>query len=45
MAKDDDNDFDLPEAPPIQMVTETFSQVTVKKEKSSNSDNSKNDKE
>ena len=24
---DEDDDLDLPEAPPIQMVTETFSQI------------------
>lgn len=37
MGYKDDND-DLPEAPPIQMVTETFSQVIVTPE-----DNTKND--
>ena len=34
--KDDD---DLPEAPPIQMVTETFSQVIVTPENNSNNNN------
>lgn len=31
-----DEDEDLPEAPPIEMVTETFSQVIVKPENSDN---------
>lgn len=29
MAYNDEDDDDLPEAPPIQMVTETFSEVKV----------------
>lgn len=38
MGYKDDND-DLPEAPPIQMVTETFSQVIVTPEDSTKNDN------
>lgn len=41
--KDEEQDPDLPEAPSIQMVTETFSQVIVTPE--NNSDNHNNDKE
>lgn len=35
-----DDDDDLPAAPPIQMITETFSQVTVSPENNSSNDNS-----
>ena len=34
-----DDDDDLPEAPPIQMITETFSQVIVTPEDKPKSDN------
>lgn len=33
---DDDDDNDLPEAPPIQLITETFSQVTITSESAKN---------
>lgn len=42
MGKDDDDD--LPESIPIQMVTETFSQIIVKKENDTSDGNNKNDK-
>lgn len=43
MSKDEDEELELPETPPIQMVTETFSQYVYAPESQSNNNEQKND--